>query len=186
MSYSSFELASGDALREVQHLCRHAARAGGAFSSSTVPTLASVEQYLTTSYHWIRSRLAKGGLSDTQTLTAVLGVLQQLQVYDVAMKVELALPTEAAGGGASERWTLFRELRDELATMISDGSLAAIGATERTDDKHRTPFVGGISKSRKDVMEDDTDINQHRIKRDQFRYQYTIPSGRTAVTVAEE
>lgn len=189
MAYSGFELASGDALAEIERLCRHAARGtGGTFSGSTVPTLASVEQYLTTSYYWIGSQLVKAGLSTTQTDTEVLGVLQQLQVYDVAMKVELALPVAAADGGPSARWETFRELRDELKMLIGDGSLVALGATELDEAarKWRVPFVGGISIARKAVMRDDTDAVQHRVRRGQFRSQPAfIPAGQDGVTLEE-
>lgn len=180
MSYLAYELAEGDARREVERLCRHAARASGAFSSSTVPDAAAVEQYLTTSYHWIRTRLIKAGLSDDQTDADVVGVLQQLQVYDVCMKVELALPTEAAGGNPSDRWTTFKELRDEMAMMISDGSLSGIGA-EEIELARRTPFVGGISRERKRLMREDSDAIQHRVQRDQFRKLHVIPTTRDGV-----
>lgn len=185
MAYSSYELASGDALAEVQRLCRHAARANGAFTTATVPSLSAVEQWLTTSYYMLGAILRKAGLSETQTAVSVVGVLQQAMVYDTCMKVELSLPTEAAGAGPSARYVMFKELRDEFWTAIRDGTIAGIDATVDST-LQRTPYVGGLSISRKTLMVDDTDATQHRIRRGQFQRQGIIPIGISPKALSDE
>lgn len=169
MAYTAYETAANEALGEVQSLCRHAARASGAFSSATVPSLAAVERYLTTSYYWIQGLLRRAGMSPTQTDTAVLGVLQQLNVYDVCIKIELSLPANAETGEGNNRYDTFEERRKELMEMFADGTLAAMPDAVLLSSALRTPIVTGVSISRKRVAEDDTDRTQHRVRRNQFQ-----------------
>lgn len=159
MSYTAFETANGEAKADVEALCRHAAESG--FSSSTVPTLAAVERWLTTSYYWIQGLLHRAGLSGTQTATNVVAILQELNVYDVCIKVEMALPTQIESGDPNERFQVFVDRRAELLDAIRDGTLAGLGASEY-DAGQRKPVAGGLSIARKAVLTEDTDAVQPR------------------------
>lgn len=169
MAYTAYETAEGEALGEVQSLCRHAARSAGAFAATTIPTLPAVERYLTTSYYWIQGLLRRAGLSSAQTDTAVLSILQQLNVYDTCIKVELSLPTNAETGEGNNRFDTFEERRKDLLEMFTDGTLAAMPNAVLLDNALRTPVVTGVSISRKRLAEEDTDRTQHRIRRGQFQ-----------------
>lgn len=169
MTYTAYELTVGDALTEVQNLCHHAARNSGAFSASTIPTLSAVEQWITTSYYWIGGVLLRSGLSRTQTAPEVLGILQQLNVYDACMKVEMSLPVESSSGEPNERFKFFEERRNELMEQLMDGTLAGLGAVTQSTGL-RTPIVTGTSRARKALLNEDTDATQHRVKREQFTY----------------
>lgn len=167
MSYQSFETTAGDALLEVQTLCRHAARASGAFSTTTVPTLAAVEQWLTTSNYWIQGILLSHGYTAAQTGASALSILQQLNVYDTCMKVELSLPAADGSGEPNGRFREFSERRQELLDMVIDGTLSVfLGLTGAG--LRRLPIVTGLSRSRKRLVETDTDATQHRVRRGQF------------------
>lgn len=168
MAYTAFETAAGEALAEVASLCRHAARASGAFSSSTVPTLVAVERYLTTSHYWIHGLLRRAGLDVEQTDPAVLGILQQLNVYDACIKIELSLPANAETGDGNSRFQTFEERRTDLVEMITDGSLAAMPDAVLLSTSMRTPIITGISNSRKRLTEENRDATQHRVRRGQF------------------
>jgi len=168
MSYVAFELATGEAKAEIESLCRHAARgSGGTFTSNTVPSLGAVERWLTTSYYWIQGQLRRSGLSSTQTATPVLGQLQQLQVYDVCCKVELSLPVDSTSGDPSARFQWFETQRKEMLETLHDGTLAGLGAATY-DGGVRTPYAGGLSNSRKRLIEDNADATQHRVRRGGF------------------
>ena len=169
VSYTAYELVTGDALTEVSNLCRHAARSNGAFTSSTIPTLAAVEQWLTVSSYWIGGILLRSGLSRVQTASEVVAILQQLNVYDACMKVEMSLPVESSSGEPNERFKFFEERRTEMMEQVMDGTLASLGAVT-ADAGLRTPIITGISRSRKALLNQDTDATQHRVKREQFTY----------------
>lgn len=169
MSYLGYELTAGDALLEVQELCRHAARQDGRFTAATVPTLVAVERWLTTSYYWIAGQLRRHGFDTVQTNAVVLGILQQLNVYDACLKVEMSFPVESSSGEPNSRFQFFLDRREELLEMIGDGTLAAMGA-EVVPNAGREPVLTGQFLSRKQLAEDNTDRTQHRVRREQFTY----------------
>lgn len=168
-AYTAWELSPGDALAEIQSLCRHAARSNGGFSADTIPTLKSVQQYITLSYYWVNGELARHGLSTTQTLPAVVGILQQLNVYDVCIKIEMSLPVASATGEPNERFKFFVDRRAELMEQIANGTISSLFANEASIGL-RAPIVTGLSYSRKALADNDRDRTQHRVKRDQFSY----------------
>lgn len=167
MSYTAYESATGEALADVASLCRHAARDNGSFAPETVPALQAVERWLTLSHAWIAGLLKRHGYSDVQTDTNVIGVLQELNTYDVCMKVELSMPSESSSGDPNERFKTFQERRMELMEQITDGTIATLGAV-LFNSGLRSPIVTGTSYSRKRVAENDADRTQHRVRRSQF------------------
>lgn len=108
-------------------------------------------------------------MSTTQTDEAILGILQQLNVYDTCIKIELSLPTNAETGEGNNRFDTFEERRKDLLEMFTDGTLAAMPGAVLLETDMRTPIVTGISISRKRLAEEDTDRTQHRIRRGQFQ-----------------
>ncbi len=167
-NYTAYESADDEAVNGVESLCRHLTDSGD-FSPTTTPLIEEVERWLTTSYYWIQGLLAKAGLSTTQTASSILGILEQLNVYDVAVKTELSSPATNLDGEPNARFITFTERRDELMAMLTDGTLAAMGATvDSTAAARRTPVATGLSIARKKVAEDDTDRTQHRVRRNLF------------------
>ncbi len=171
MTYLAYELSGTAALNGVASLCRHAARAAGSFDVATIPSLGQVESWLTESYYWIGGQLRRYGFDEDQSAagSAVISILQQLQVYDTCCKVELSLPAAGATGEPNARFQTFIERREELLGNLHDGTLnnlSAIAETKATSP--RRPIVTGLSKSDKKTLEDDTDATQHRIRRDEF------------------
>jgi predicted NUDIX family NTP pyrophosphohydrolase len=87
------------------------------------------------------------------------------------------VPKRGGTGDENERFKAFKERRDELVEMITDGTLAAMGATEQASGS-RVPIVTGLSKSRKELANLDTDATQHRVKRDMFNSPFaSLPMG---------
>lgn len=167
MSYTSYESASNECLRMVESLCRHVARDNGKFSEQTVPTLAVVERYITTAYYWVVSKLAERGYDSEQTETEVVGLLQTLNAYQAAIAIELSLPTNDESGTGNARFQALIDMRDSLYASIESGALGQMGASSSSNTA-RQPLVTGVSISRKQVAEDDTDATQHRIRRGAF------------------
>jgi hypothetical protein len=170
MAYTAYELDAGAALSGVASLCRHAARFNGAFDTATIPSLTQVEAWLTESYYWIQGQLSKYSFDIDQSAApdAVLSILQQLNVYDTCCKVELSLPGDSVTGEPNQRFQTFENRRDELWRNLNDGTIGALGATTVAAPTVRQPLITGISRSRKKVLETNTDATQHRIRRDGF------------------
>ncbi len=177
MAYTAWETTAGEAQSEVEAYTRHAARGTGAvFTALTIPSLPAVERWLTVSYYWISGLLARNGLSTTQTDTAVLAILQELNVVDVCMKVELSLPEESGSGEPNQRFLEFKERRAELMEMLADGTLGSMGAGANAT-VSRVPILGGEFFSRKQLAEENTDRTQHRIRRNGLGHPgVTLPS----------
>lgn len=165
----TYELTSGAALADVESLCRHVARSPGAtFGTATTPKLTAVQSWLTLSGYWIGGLLSRYGLDPAQDDAPVVGILQQLNVYDTCWKVEASLPNEDSTGAPNARMVEFSDRRMELVEMIENGTLVALGAHLQAGGAVRSPLVGGLSISRKRYADDDLDATQHRVKRNQF------------------
>ncbi len=167
-SYTAYESADDEAKNGVEALCRHLTKSGE-FDATTSPLLEEVERYINISHFWIQGLLQKAGLSTTQTDTDVIGILEQLNVYDTCVKVELGQPALNVTGEPNARFVAFTERRDELMAMVVDGTLSAMGATaDSIAAGRRTPILTGQLISRKKVADGNTDRTQHSVRRGAF------------------
>lgn len=169
MPYTAFELNGGACLEDVEGLCTHLTMEG-TFSDSSQPRGVDVERWLTLSYYWVQGILAKNGYAIIQTVPAVVGILQELNALDVAVKVELSNPLTGIGE-PNERFIELKRRRDELLEMLeSSQMLTALGATEaEVGSASELLAASGISKSRKRLVESNTDLVIARFRRGQSR-----------------
>ena len=144
MAYTAYETGSGKAMDQVEAFCLHLTTSG-VFTTTTSPTLAQVEAWLTISHHLIAGWLAEAGYDTTQTDTEVLGILEELNSVDSVIKVELNNPT-TINGEPNDRFKWFQERRDELRDLIMGRALAELGATRSEDVSSSLLAASGCKK----------------------------------------
>ena len=165
MSYTAYERNTNTVIELVAEHCKHLTT-NGIFNTSSIPKLASVEAWIDQAHFDIQTHLAKAGY-DTVVAdadTAVLGYLENLNVYGAVVQVELSRPVSGRDGEGNERWQEYKKLYEEGLTMLASDALEAMGHT-RSDAVSAFVSLGGTSRSRKDVAYDDTDLVQPRFPR---------------------
>lgn len=166
MAYQAYERQPGTSvIKSVEAHCRHLTESG-TFSATSTPPLARVEQWIDQAYYGLQMVLAKEGygVSIAASATAALAFLENLNVYGAVLQVELAHPVTGRGEG-NERYQEYKRLYDEGVSILATDALAALGVARSTELSAFTE-VGGISKSQKRRVYDDTDAVQSRFKRD--------------------
>lgn len=164
-TYSAYELVEGACLEDVESLCAQLT-IDGSFTDESQPKATEVERWLTLSKYWIGGILASIGISPTQTLPAVVGILQELNALDVAVKCELANPITGVGE-PNERFLELKRRWTDILTMITDTQmLVALGATQQdAGSSSQLLAISGVSRSRKRTVESDTDYLKPRFRR---------------------
>lgn len=172
VDYTAYELGGGECLEDVEALCAQLTM-DGAFGNETQPTISAVERWLTMSHAWVAGLLAKNGYAIVQTNEVVLGILQELNALDTAVKCELANPLTGIGE-PNERFLELKARRDNIVEMIEESQmLTALGATTLPGggpgslSEHL--IFTGLSKSRKADVESDTDLVLARFRHGQGR-----------------
>ena len=169
--YSGYEVQIGTGvIKSLEAHCRHLTE-GGTFSATSTPPLARIEQWIDETYYSLQMELAKEGYSVTipASATAALSFLERLNVYGAVMQVELAHPITGRRGEPNDRYIAYRDLYENGISMLASDALAAMGATRSTE-LSGSVEVGGISKSQKRGVYEDTDAVQSRFKRDFGRH----------------
>lgn len=166
MAYSGYEVADDGVIKTLEVYCRHLTE-GGTFSATGTPDLAAIERYLDQTYYQIQAALAKEGYSTTITGTPALAILESLQAVGAAVKVELAHPITGFRGEPNERYIQFQRMWKEGVSLLATDALSVLGEA-RTTELGGFVEVGGISKSRKRTIADDTDAVPPRFRRGMF------------------
>lgn len=164
-NYTAYELSDGACLEDIEGICNHLTQ-DGSFNDETQPKLSDIERWITLSRHWLAGILASNGISPIQTTSEVVGILQELNALDVCVKIELSMPVTGIGE-PNERFKALKERRDELLEMIQTSNmLEVLGAvTVEAGSLSQNLAATGISKSRKQSVEDNEDLVQSRFKR---------------------
>ncbi len=166
MAYKAYEQSAGvSVIKSVEEHCKHLTDSG-TFSATGTPVLARVEQWNDEAYYRLQGELAKEGYGITVAAaqSAVIGILERLNVYGAVMQIELAHPITGRGGEPNDRYETYRQLWDEGVTILASDALSVLGHPRTTELSAYTE-VGGISKGRKRVLYEDTDAVQSRYKR---------------------
>ena len=145
----------------------------GTFSTSSIPTLTQVEQFLTNAHDQMASWLEEAGYSSTQTDADVLGALEPYNAYGGAYMVELTQPSVSWEPREGSRAYLFKQLFEEAKKLIGRDGLQLLGAT-KSKQLSRDLAAGGISISDKDTIEEDTDHPPYWFYRDLHQHPSTV------------
>lgn len=163
--YSAYERDAGTSvIKSIEAHCRHLTDSG-TFSASGTPPLARIEQWIDQAYYGLQMELSKEGYSVTvaASATAALAFLERMNVYGAVMQIELAHPVTGLRGEPNDRYEAYRELYRDGITILASDALSVLGVTRETE---LSGFleVGGVSKSRKQVLYDDVDAVQSRFR----------------------
>lgn len=178
-NYTAYEVEEGLCLEDVEEYCGHLTDEG-TFTGETQPSITGVERMLTSSYYWIVGLLASNGFSAAQTDSTIVGILQELNALDVAIKCELANPITGQGD-ANERFMEFKNRREEIITLLTETTaLDALGAvTTSAGSASDLLAAGGLSRSRKRTVEADADYLRARFRRGFGQRQDAVASSET-------
>lgn len=162
-NYTGYEIKENDCVEDLEQLCSHLTQ-DGSFTTYTTPNTGDIYRWLTLSHHWIAGVLAGAGYSPTQSDEVVLGILEELNVLDTAIKIELANPV-TGDGEPNERFKEFEARRKELLELITGttalDNLGAVLLPTQTN----SPTATGVSLSRKRNLTLDLDAVQPRFTR---------------------
>lgn len=164
-NYTAYETADGRCLEAVEAYCMHLT-SDGHFNDETVPAGNDVERGITSSYYLVAGILAKNGYAVAQTDTEVLGILQELNALDAAIRIELSNPITGIGE-PNERFNALQARRDEIISWIENSQMLTVLGAEEADvgSASELLLLTGISKARKRSVEDDTDYIKPRFRR---------------------
>ncbi len=169
MAYKAYERTAGvSAIALVESLQRTHTNSG-TFDTSSTPTLAQVESYLTIASADIAVMLADYGYAQAQTDADILAALEQWNVKGAAYMVELSMPSAGWGGEeASSRSAEFRRWREDAKGQIESEGFDRLGGTK---ERELSAFItgGGTSISDKQVIEEDSDFEPFAFTTDKFK-----------------
>ena len=166
-----YERSTGTAITQAEGFCRHLTT-GGTFDTVSQPTRAWVTSQLDLDAAYIATRLESCGYAATQTDEDVLQLLEAWNTVRTVIAIELSNPVESISGKGNERFQEFRSRSKMLEELACSAGLADLGATV-SGGLGEFLVAGGVSRSRKQTVEEDTDHIKHRIRRGQFKYPST-------------
>ena len=151
---------------DVSVLTPHLLNGASVFDTSTSPTLATVNVWLSSGCAIINAKLATHGYGAIPAGNVVYGLAQQAEASYAAWWAERSRLSARVARDENTRDTAFRKdffsLLDQLALM--DLSLLGISRTSAPP----SDYAGGISVSDRDANAADSDIVQPRFARDMF------------------
>ena len=167
MAYTAYERATGSCMDEVEALCKYLT-ADAVFSTTTQPTLAEVEEWLTAAYRIINVKLLEYGYAADQTDTDVKGALQHYNALWAAAQVEFSQPSAGFTPEGENRGDKFLKMfDDELQKLINSRGFFLLGAT-KTEGLLDAVSAGGIRVADKRTLNDDSDFLKTRFRMGQF------------------
>lgn len=167
MAYTGYEVSAGDAMNRVEALCKTLTDAG-VFSTTTQPTLAEVEDWLTDGKAQVNLRLARYGYSKDQTDADVVRVLMHLNALWAAAQVEFSNPSQGFSPEEGSRGEMFlKQFEEQCTVTINNSGFEELGGTKASD-LTELSSAGGIRYSDKETIENDTDIIPYAFTRGRF------------------
>lgn len=139
------------------------------FWEGSTPPRAAVEEWLSTGCMLIHSALEAAGydVPVTTSTEGLYGEVRQLETfYGVAM-AEYSRRSSRVSTQERTRAEVFMELFEDGMKKLAGKDLAQVGLSVSGTAKIH---IGGISKTRKETVEEDTDRVEPRFYREQFRF----------------
>lgn len=165
MSYTNWENTPDEARGLVEAWASHATQGTAGFGTATTPTLAEVDGFLESAYNTVSVMLTSYGYGTAQTGSAVMAVLTRAQALNAVIDVELSNPVVSTQSGeGNDRFIALKEARDDLNSLIQSDGLSHLGAAQ-FDSRGAFVYAGGLSRSRKRSVRDNTDLVQARFPR---------------------
>ena len=134
------------------------------FTTTTCPTLAQVNVWLTTGCAVINSRLASKGVSAIPTSSEAYGVAQQANALYAAWFAERSRISARVSKDERSRADMMKSDFDALMEVLLDLDLSRMGVTQTS-----VAYAGGISVSDKSTVQSDSDRVKPRFARGMLR-----------------
>lgn len=169
MAYSAYERTAGVTAIALLESLQRTHTSSGTFDTSSTPTLAQVESFLTIASADIAVMLQDYGYAQAQTDSGVLASLEQWNVKGAAYMIELSMPSAGWGGEeASSRIAEFRKWREDAKEQIESEGFLRMGGIKEFE---LSAFIthGGTSISDKQTIEEDSDFEPFAFTTDGFK-----------------
>lgn len=139
----------------------------GNFTSTTMPSKAAVESFLSSGCAIIESKLQARGYSIPVPGNSVIYTrVKQLETWYGAAEAESVRMTARVAVTERTRAQFFATKFEKGLDKLLDEDLSRAGLSHTSK-----AYAGGISRSDKDAVEADTDRVAPRFERDQFRHE---------------
>jgi hypothetical protein len=155
---------------QVVPLCQNLLGGASAFTTSSSPTLASVEMWLGQAYDTINVRLSGSGIQvPIAATTSLYGQLEMLNTLYAAGMAEMSRINVILSPGERTRGQVFLEMFwKQLGELGTAGDLSAVGGGGRSD---MAPlYAGGVNAADKASIDANSKFVKPRFKRDMFRF----------------
>ena len=131
-------------------------KGGDAFTPTTQPTLAQVEQMCDMRTEQVGAIIVQNGYNATQTDSNVLALLTRAIIMGVVMDIEMTKQNQTQNRGESQRWQLFEKRWNELIALFATNALELLGATR---DRYASSGLAltGTTWSEQDDIDSDED-----------------------------
>ena len=168
MSYTAYERTAGTSAIQMVEALQLSRTNDGTFDTSSTPTLAMVESFLTQGSAELAVMLLRYGYAQAQTDSDVLTVLQRYNVYAACLEIEMTQPSAGwTDEEATTRIGTFAKWKAAADEMIRSDAFALLGGTKQRDLSDMVSY-GGASISDKDTIEEDSDFEPYTFSRNQF------------------
>ena len=148
------------------------------FTTTTCPTLAQVNVWISTGCAVIDSRLAGEGYDTIPSTAPAYGVAQQANACYAAWFAERSRQNARTTADERTRADLFKEDFDDLMDILLSMDLSRSGVTQTS-----RAYAGGISVSDKRTVESDGDRVRPRFSRGMYRNKEALqPSDDTSAS----
>lgn len=165
---------------DVAILCQNILAGASNFSTSTSPTLAAVNRWLSSGCGVIETMLnGKGYSTPVASGTAAAEHLVDCNALFAAARVELSRTNVTLGPGERTRGQVFQEYFEDCMESFFQSDLTLAGVSRQGSG---VLYTGGISISDKQSREEDTDRVKPRFNRGQFDTPGTITPNTTTAS----
>lgn len=148
---------------DVAAYCPQLLDGASTFSGSTKPTDAQVTKFMTSGCALINNALTAKGYTPPASGTAAYEQLNEINALYAAAIAEMTRTNQRLAPGERTRGQVFQKMfRDELAEFLAQ-DLSRAGLSYTT-----AGYVGGISETEKDNVNDDSDRVPNRFTTGQF------------------
>lgn len=162
---------------QVAAYCKNLLGPEPTFTQSSCPTLTQVKNWLSTGCSVIESCLADNGyVTPVSASSGAYVWIQEIETLFGAARSEMSRTNVVLGPGERTRGQVFQDMFWDELEKLCKRDLTRYGVTRSSTG---IIHVGGISKARKCLVEQDSDRVEPRFERNLFRFPDTIdPRGR--------
>lgn len=154
---------------DVSALTRNLIGSASGYDTSTCPTLAQVNVWLSSGCALIESALASDGYGTISVTSQAYGLAQLCNALYAAWMAERSRISSRVAVDERTRADMVKKDFEYHLDLLRELDLSRMGVTQTG-----VPYAGGISVSAKNTRQNDTDRVNARFSRGQFRNPYSL------------